>query len=255
MKWVSSLVGTLLGVAALAVLARFLGLGDFIRDTIASGHLLDWVMGALCLVWLLVLLKAPWDLYFEASAVAFEQERSREAGTPLRPGRSEYVQALRRRLGLFAVGAHLGSAALIAALSFGLGGRQVGYWFAAFFLVATLFRPLIAGYVYLMRKLRAVGQESRYPREDVAELRARVSAAEQTTRDLSSQAADLRARLQQEAGERIAEARELRERQSALAREFEATASRLTDNQEVIRGIQAFVRLISQSAVRGTTEG
>lgn len=248
MRWLSSLVGTLVGMAILALMARFLGLEDILRDAIASGRLLDWIMGALCLLWLLVILKAPWDLYFQASAVAFEQERSRERAVTLTPGRTEYIQTLRRRLGLLAVGAHLGSAALIAAIAFLTGERQVGYWFAVFYLVSTVFRPAIAGYAYLSRKLAAVGEEARYPREDIAEMRARLSIAEDHSRQLRADTDTLRSQLEAEATARAEESRELRERQNALAREFEVTTSRLTDNREVISGIQAFVRLIAGSA-------
>lgn len=248
MRWVSSLMGTLVGMAILALMARFLGLEDILRDAVASGRLLDWVMGALCLLWLLVILKAPWDLYFQASAVVFEQERSRERSVVLTPGRAEYVQTLRRRLGFLAVGAHLGSAALIAAIAFLTGERQVGYWFAVFYLVSTVFRPAVAGYAYLAHKLSAVGEEARYPREDIAEMRARLSTAEDICSLLRSETDDLRTQLIAEAAARAEESRELRERQNSLAREFEVTTSRLTDNREVISGIQAFVRLIAGSA-------
>jgi hypothetical protein len=244
MRWLSSLIGTLVGLAIIALLARFLGLEDLLRDAAASGRLLDWVMGALCLLWLLVILKAPWDLYFQASAVAFEQERSRERSVALTPGRVEYIRTLRRRLGMLAIGAHLGSAALIAAIAFLTGERQVGYWFAVFYLVSTVFRPAVAGYAYLSRKLSAVGEEARYPREDIVEMRGRLDAAE----SLRTETDELRSRLEAESAVRAEEARNLRERQNALAREFEVTASRLTDNREVISGIQAFVRLIAGSA-------
>ncbi len=248
MRWFSSLIGTFVGIAILAVLARFLGLEEILRDAISSGRLLDWVMGALCLLWLLVILKAPWDLYFQASAVAFEQERSRERAVVLTPGRAEYVLTLRRRLGLLAVGAHLGSAALIAAIAFLTGERQVGYWFAVFYLVSTVFRPAVAGYAYLSRKLSAVGEEARYPREDIAEMRGRLTSAEQTAQQLRVELDGLRSQMETETTERINDSRDLRERQNSLAREFEVTTSRLTDNKEVISGIQAFVRLIAGSA-------
>ncbi|MES2463110.1 MAG: hypothetical protein V4671_21200 [Armatimonadota bacterium] len=248
MRWLSSFIGALVGLAILGLAGRFLGLEDLIRDAAASGRLLDWIMGALCLLWLLVILKAPWDLYFQASAVAFEQERSRERAIALTPGRMEYIRKLRRRLGLLAVGAHLGSAALIAAIAFLTGERQVGYWFAVFYLVSTIFRPAVAGYAYLSHKLSAVGEVARYPRENIAEMRARLDATEGISRELRTETESLRSRLETEAAERAEEYRELRERQNALAREFEVTTSRLTDNREVISGIQAFVRLIAGSA-------
>ncbi len=205
MRWLSSLMATLVGMAVLALMARFLGLEDILRDAVASGRLLDWVMGALCLLWLLVILKAPWDLYFQASAVAFEQERSRERSVVLAAGRAEYVQTLRRRLGLLAVGAHLVSAALIAAIAFLTGERQVGYWFAVFYLVSTVFRPAVAGYAYLAQKLSTVGEEARYPREDIAEMRARLSAAEDLSLQLRTKTDDLRTQLASETATRAEE--------------------------------------------------
>jgi hypothetical protein len=247
MRWIGSLWGTLVGLGVIVVAARLLGLDDLIRDSIAAGRLLDWLMGAFCFVWLLVLLKAPWDLYFEAHRVAWEQERSREKGIPLAPGRERYVRTVRQRLGVFAVGAHVLSAVLAAGVARFTGGA-VGYWFAAFFLVSTLFRPTAAGYVYLRHKLRDVGEESRYPREDVETVVARLGAQEAEAMRLSAELEELRRSAQAEAEARESETRELRQRQMALGREFEATVSRLTDNQEVIRGIQAFVRLIGQAA-------
>src|SRR5262245_19519556 len=66
---------------------------------------LDWVTGIACLAWLLVILKAPWDIYFEAHRVAFEINRSRERGLPILPGREAYVLKVKRRLGWIAIGA------------------------------------------------------------------------------------------------------------------------------------------------------
>ena len=37
-------------------------------------------------------------------------------------------------------------------------------------LVSTVFRPAVAGYWYLYTKLSAIGEEARYPREDVVTL-------------------------------------------------------------------------------------
>lgn len=240
MRTLAGLFWTLLLVALAALALWLLGLDGLVRASIAAGHLLDWVMGGLCLFWLIVILKVPWDLYFEAHAVAFEIERAGERHIPVPEGRSAYVLRLRRRLGWLAVGAHVASAALVAALSYFSGGA-VGYYFAGFYLVSTVFRPALAGYVYLSRKLGAIAEESRYPREDVVELRNRVKTLEDSMeyqRKWSEQ--------EQEAREK--EAQELRQGVHALGREFESSIGRLTDNQEVIKGIQAFVRLVTQSA-------
>jgi hypothetical protein len=64
-------VGVIAGVAALL---RAFGIA------ISTSQILDVATGALCLVWLIVILKAPWDLFFEARAVSFDLKRSRELG-------------------------------------------------------------------------------------------------------------------------------------------------------------------------------
>nr|CAA9235119.1 hypothetical protein AVDCRST_MAG63-1150 [uncultured Armatimonadetes bacterium] len=247
MHWLSSLLRALFILAVVGLAVWLLGLGDVVRSSLAAGHLLDWVMGGLCLVWLLVILKAPWDLYFQAQAVAFEQERSRERNVALTPGRESYIRVLRKRLGWLAVGAHLLSAALVAGVAYWTGG-VVGYYFAVFYLVSTVFRPAVAGYVYMAGKLRALGEEARYPREDVVEIREKLAWQEMTLRAHTDELTHYRDTLQAEARVREGDDRDLRERLHALGREFEVTASRLTDNQEVINGIQAFVRLIAQSS-------
>lgn len=240
-------------LALLAVMGRWLGLDAYLQASISAGHLLDWVMGTLCFLWMLVLLKAPWDLYFEAHTVAFEHARAQERGIAVIDGRMEYVETVRKRLLVLALGAHLFSAALVAGVAFFTNGT-VGYWFSAFFLVSTLFRPMLAGYAYLSAKLRALAEESRYPREDVIELRGRVSYLEQERERLS---ALLENSLQSAAvadETRQREILELRGRLVAIGTEFETSLSRLTDQKAVIDGLQAIARLITRSAVDARSE-
>lgn len=234
---------------ALLAIGAALGLSGWLGSLVQTSlqtHLLDWVMGGLCLIWLLIILIVPWDLYFQAQEAFFEIQRARELNIATPAGRSEYVHVLRGRLLWLALAAHLLSAGLVAALAFWTHGR-IGYYFAVFYLVSTIFRPAIAGYVYLSRKLKAIRQEAHYPREDVVELRERLRIQEQDTLNLKLQTEQQSEGLKQEMEQREAETRELRQRMQAIGREFESTVSRLTDNQEVIKGIQAFVRLIAQS--------
>lgn len=246
MRMLTGLLGTLFTVALAALALWLLGLDGVVRASIAAGHLLDWVMGAICLFWLVVILKVPWDLYFEAQAVSFEMERSRERGIVVQEGREQYVRKLRRRLGWGAVGAHLLSAVVVAGVSFYSGGA-LGYYFAGFYLLSTVFRPAVAGYVYLSQKLRAIGEESRYPRQDVVEFRSRLDVLEANLKSLTLHQERAGDELQQERAVREEEAQELRQNVHALGRQFETAIGQLTDNQEVIKGIQAFVRLVAQS--------
>jgi Tfp pilus assembly protein PilO len=252
-KWIGSFFGIVIGIVLLIVAAQFLGVVDLVRQSILTGHLLDWLTGVFCLLWLMVILKAPWDLYFKAYAVAFEQQRSRERGLRLEAGRENYVQTVRRRLLFFAIGAHAVSAAVIAVVTFFTEGT-VGYWFAGFYLLSTLFRPVVAGYSYLWERLKAIGDESRYPRDDVEEMRQRLNRAETNLNQYRDElrgsertVTELRDALRNVQLEKEREVNDLHNRLTGLSHEFERTIARLTDNQEVIKGIQAFVRLIARS--------
>lgn len=247
MKQLFAGLGLLFILALAGLVVWLLGLDGLVRDALRSGRALDWVFGALCLLWLVVILKAPWDLYFQASEVGFEQARSRERGIAVPEDRAAYVRNLRRRLGSLAVGAHLFSAALVGGITYFSGG-SVGYYFALFYLVSTAFRPVAAGYTYLRRRLAAIGDEARWPRDDVLEARRRLEEQDQILRDLRAGLSSLSDQLQAETELRKRETYELRQNLHALGRELEASVSRLTDNQELIRGIQAFVRLVAQSA-------
>jgi hypothetical protein len=231
MKVLGGVFSAALSLGLLLVVGRWLGFEGVVRE-----HLLDWVMGALCFAWLLVLLKAPWDLYFQAHTVAFEQARARERGIPIVSGREAYIEQVRRRLLWLALGAHALSALLAAGVAFFTHGA-VGYWFSGFFLISTLFRPLLAGYYFLWEKLKALHTETNYPREDVVELRERL---EDTERLLE--------RVRKSDETREEELIALRARLAAIGAEFEGTLSRLTDQKAVIDGLQAIARLIARSA-------
>jgi hypothetical protein len=247
MKYFGVILWNVFVLAVLVWVGWQLGLEDVIRTTSRTGHLLDWVMGGFCLIWLLIILKVPWDLYFQAQAVSFEIQRSKERRIAIVPGREDYIRLLRLRLGWLAVGTHIVSAALIAAVTYFTGGA-VGYFFAVFYLISTLFRPAAAGYAYLSSKLRDIAQEARYPREDIAEMRRRLEGHDEMVRNMAEHIQQLENDLSQERTEREREMSQLRQSTHAIGREFETTVSRLTDNQEILSGIQAFVRLVAKSA-------
>lgn len=245
MRYVFSFIWALILLGIALFLFSYTGFGAPIHASLQA-HLLDWVMGFFCLFWLMVLLKVPWDLYFQAHAVGFELQRARERGIKTPEGRVEYIQMLRPRLLALALGAHVFSSALIAGITYATHG-QVGYYFAVFYLVSTVFRPVAAGYTYLAGKLLSIGTEAHYPREDVMEMRDRLQAQEEETKRLKELTEQQGEALQEETIRRESETRELRQGMQGIGREFEGAIGRLTDNQEVIKGIQAFVRLISQS--------
>lgn len=244
---VEGLVGLAFVAAALGLAAWLLDLGDLARGALVSVPWPEVILGALCLLWLLVLLKAPWDLYFQAHAVLDEMARSRETGITIDAAREAYVRRTRRRLLGVALLAHAASAALAAGIAL-WGGGAVGWWFAAFYLVSTAFRPLVSAYRHLMRRLRQLFDEARFPREDVLAMKARVESHESTLPELRRRLDGAEKALAEERAAREAEAKELRGHVHQTARELEKSLAKLTDNQEVVKGIQAFVRLVSNAS-------
>ena len=127
----------------------------------------------------------------------------------------------------------------------------VSYWFAGFYLVGTLLRPAQAYFAHMRGRLAGMPRDTRFPRQDVMALTQRLIVVED--RAISLSRPDLeRGRRVDEAGARSAERDKapdarihcLERRFESLGRRFEETVRALTDNQEVIDGIKAFLRLL-----------
>ncbi|MFF4491721.1 hypothetical protein ACFY0F_35605 [Streptomyces sp. NPDC001544] len=206
--------------------------------------------GVLSLLWLMLLLTLPWNLYFRAHAVLSEIAVSRERGMEISRARDTEAARIARVMLRAAVAGHVLTAGVVVAVTWATGGFT-GYWFAAFFLLSTFFRPAGAYFGRLRRRLGTLMKEVRYPRDDVVELRARLDRAESGTRVLEEKAeeqykalAELRRTVDALALSTYDGAKETDRRIAALGREFESTVNRLTDNQEIITGVKAFLRLL-----------
>lgn len=216
--------------------------------------------GVLALLWLLVLLTAPWNLYFRAHAVSAEIGISREKGIEVPKERDAEAGRIARVMLRVAVAGHLATTAGVVAVTVATG-RGAGYWFAGFFLLSTFFRPAGAWFAQLRRRLGLLLKEVKHPRDDVVELRKRVDRMEGGTRVLEGKAEEQYHALAEL--RRVTDALGLSAHQradatdhriAALAREFEATVNRLTDNEEIIGGLKAFLRLLRSTDTLGTTE-
>lgn len=202
--------------------------------------------GAVCLVWLIVLLTYPWNLYFQAHTLLHEIAASRERGIEVSAERDAEAARIAVRMRWVAIGAHLGSAALLAVISF-FSGQTVGYYFVGFYLVSTLFRPAGAYFSHLRKRMNTMLSTVSYPREDVVTLVARVDALEHATDELARELReDVWPALHAADDQSTFRDHELEARVTALGRQFEDTVNRLTDNQEVIAGVKAFLRMIRE---------
>jgi hypothetical protein len=130
-------------------------------------------LGAISLIWLILLLTLPWNLYFGARQVVHEIHTSREHGIEVPDAHEAEALEIAGRMRRFAVGGHLVSAALLAVITF-FSGAAVGYYFAGFYLLSTFFRPAGAYFSRLRERVTTLMSEARHPREDVVALLARV---------------------------------------------------------------------------------
>ncbi|TMR17654.1 hypothetical protein ETD86_22955 [Nonomuraea turkmeniaca] len=210
---------------------------------VALSTLVSLGLGAISLLWLLVILTVPWNLCFTARHVVHEIQVSREAGIEVARHREEEAGSIARRMLALAISGHVVSAVVIAIITY-FSGAQVGYYFAAFYLLATCFRPIGAYTSHLRDRIKTLGREVRYPRADVLALRDQVAALHATTerleREFTRLTADLAAARH---GLELAD-HDLGRRMTLMTRRFDETVDGLADNHEVITGLKAFLRLV-----------
>lgn len=232
-------------VGAVVVAAVALGLG-YAGDRVSFAVVATVLIGLCCLVWLVVIVVLPWNTYFQARHLLNEIARSRERGVEVAPAQEQKADAVARRMLRISIGLHLGSALVVFAGSYVYGDRT-GYVFAALFLLSTLFRPAVEYHRYLRRLLSDALVEIRYPRDDVMQLVSEVKTLVATVEQHRVELAGLvkeDGRLRSEMEARTDDARR---RLDAVARRFKETIDRLTDNQEIISGIKAFLRLVQKN--------
>ncbi|WP_433433281.1 hypothetical protein [Nonomuraea sp. CA-141351] len=206
---------------------------------VALSTLVSLAAGAVSLLWLVVILTVPWNLCFAARHVVHEIQVSREAGIEVAQHREDEARRIARRMLVLAISGHVVSAALIAVVTF-FSGAQIGYYFAGFYLLATGFRPIAAYTSHLRDRVRTLGQEVRYPRVDAIALRGQVFELETVAQGLRRDIEELTA------AHRALELadHDLGRRMTLMARRFDETVDGLSDNQEVITGLKAFLRLV-----------
>ncbi len=237
-------------MGSLAFFAAIVGTILYFTTDLELSELLAVGAGALFLMWQVILLTVPWRLFFQARTIIREIHLAREQGTEVPAKREEEVVRLARRLKWAAIGAHVVSAAVVAVITY-FSGEDIGYYFSGFYLLSTVFRPGQAYFSHLRGRLTGMLKEVKYPHENVVELRARVTQAEaqlealsRRVEELAEEDAELR-RLIEETREAATARGDRQDRElDAIGRRFEDTVNRLTDNQEVIAGIKAFLRLL-----------
>jgi hypothetical protein len=153
---------------------------------IDAGSFLDWVIGGATFWWLLVIVTVPWNIHFQAREVLVDAEQSTEKNMPVDRKKVTYVQRLASRSLIIAIALHLISAIGLYALAI-TGISVVGYVGSGAALLLTLLRPAVRAYEFIATRLSMIQQEVKYPREDVIELRHRVTQTETDVKYLLDQ--------------------------------------------------------------------
>jgi hypothetical protein len=258
----------LLAGAAVALLIAWLGHAVSVSLTtlLAVGTVV------LSLSWLILLATLPWNLYFAARRAAVEMAVSRERGIEVRRAYDEEAGRISSRMLRLAIGAHVGTAVVAAAIA-SFSGNEIGYYIAGIFLISTGFRPAAAYFVHVRERIKVLSRESTHPRDDVATLRDKMDVLEQDIEQLQlgvGHTKDDVRRTEAAFADSIAHARQLlttdlnrlqdalvasqdaaRSRSGdldrkvdQLTRRIEATLDGISDHEELLTGLRALVRMV-----------
>ncbi len=235
---------------------------------------------AAALAWLIVLVAVPWNLYFGARRVVMQMVVSRRRGIVIPPDQEAEAHSIARRMLWFALGGHVITAAVAGVVTF-VSGATIGYYVMAAYLLSATIRPAAAYFAHLRERIRTLSRESLHPREDVMELRERVAGLVKTARRLEVELAESRravtddlrrteatladgiahgrdvltadlARLQDaqvtDAGAARQRDEEMGRRIDAMVRRIDETLTGLGDQQELLAGLRALVRMVRAEA-------
>jgi hypothetical protein len=156
----------LLGLVALSALGWLLW--RMLEGTAVPS--LDWVIGLVTLLWLLVIVTVPWNIHFQAREVLVDVHESRKRGIAVDDDKASYAALWVQRSLAIAIGLHAATALILLWVAVS-GVSIIGYFGAAASVLLTFARPIMRGYLYLRTRLTTIRTEIRYPHEDVAELK------------------------------------------------------------------------------------
>lgn len=147
------------------------------------GSFADWLVGGTIFVWLLIVVIVPWNIYFRAKQVVTDGELSQEKGIAIDKKQLNFAKVWVTRSLWIALGLHFISATVLYVLALnGIG--DWGYWGSIAALLLTILRPIVRAYEYLTARLAQIGEQVKYPREDVLELRHRSTMMEENIKQL-----------------------------------------------------------------------
>ena len=242
---------------ALTVLA--LGAGFIWQSQLPVGNFIDWAIAIASFWWLIVIVRFPWDIHFQAREVVHQTAEATSRGIAVNPEQRDYAQRWVKWSLVLAISLHLVSAAVLFILAF-IEVSVIGYIGSGVALLLTGLRPLIRGYQHINQRLNLIKHQTHYPREDVVRLRAEVEEIQtnvemlqQTLRlsDQSSWAAKLEQKLNtmhHELGQLNIALQHMRQTNQAehqrLARDTEHAVAKITADGMFLDHVREIIRFV-----------
>ncbi|MDQ6961860.1 MAG: hypothetical protein Q9M28_04935 [Mariprofundaceae bacterium] len=219
--------------------------------------LLNISMGAIALTGLLLILKLPWDLYFEARNLLAEQRESMRKEITIPDDDLQYTQSMVRKLLPFAISLHIMAAAIIATITYFSDG-QIGYYFAAFFLLSTSFRPILAFHNHQKNRLSKLRRHCKVPREDAVNFSQRIKELEslmKENKDYLDNTNDENKVSLQKINSKIetlyalikSQNRDYQDKVDTVMHEFGRSIEKLTEDKEILQGMRTLIKLIKST--------
>ena len=218
----------------------------------------DWIIGLLSLIWLLFIVTVPWNAYFKAKEILDEAAISKRKDILVIDESLDYVKKVAKISLTISISLHIISALVLYYIAYS-GVSVTGYYAAILTILFTFLRPSVRFYEYLQRKLNAIKQEFRYPREDINTLLEDISQIKQDMEyilsELSTKEGDVSWRnaitdycntndnLLSEIQTRITENEaHLAEEVKKLTDSHNALVTRIIDNAQVLESIKVIGR-------------
>lgn len=205
---------------------------------------------------LLLVVRLPWDLTFQARNALARQLASQRRGLVVDEAEIAFARASAQRALLLAIGLHLSGAGLAFA-GREILGPELGSLMALAFLGSMGLRPIQAFYLHTAQRLGAAADHAELPPPDARSLAASMRELEQALREqeraleahreaIRDQLAVMDERTTNEASGWRRAATSTDEKLDRVLRELERTVERTQQNAEVLAGIRAFVRLVRE---------
>jgi hypothetical protein len=175
--------GAFVGSIFITGLLVMLTYGVFRWVGIDPGSVSNWVVGLLVLWWLVIVVRLPWDLYFTTRGLLLDTQQSKQKGMNVSADDVAYVQRWAKMSLILAIGLHLMTGLGLALLQY-FGVSSLGYYGSVAALLLMGFRPAGRAYDYLASRLKHIGDEILFPRDDVHLLKNKIQKLEDKIKSL-----------------------------------------------------------------------